>query len=233
MNPARRIGRFAIACRTPWFWDLFERANLPGEWLEIRTPGELTVAALESFEPDLVFFPHWSRIVPEAIWGRWECVVLHAAPLPWGRGGSPVQNQIARGRTSTELCALRMTDELDAGPVYARQTVSLLGGGDEIFIRLNRASLALLSRVAEERPEPVPQQGEPVVFKRRRPRQSALPTKATLEQVFDHIRMLDAEGYPKAFIDVGSLRLTFSRAALRRGHITADVQIELRTEPED
>ena len=218
-------GRFAIACRTPWFWDLWALAALPGEWLEIRTPDALTAEALADFDPELVFFPHWSRIVPESIWGRWACVVMHAAPLPWGRGGSPIQNQIARGRTDTELCALRMTGTLDGGPVYARQPVSLLGGGDEIFIRLNKAILDLIAHITVERPQPVPQDGEPTVFSRRRPRHSAVPEGLDLEQLFDQIRMLDAEGYPRAFLEHAGFRFELSRPALRRGRIEADVCI--------
>ena len=218
-------GRFAIACRTPWFWDLWALADLPGEWLEIRTPAELTAEALEAFGPEMVFFPHWSRIVEESIWARWSCVVMHAAPLPWGRGGSPIQNQIAQGRTETELCALRMTGTLDGGPVYARCPVSLLGGGDEVFIRLNKAILDLIRQIARDRPEPVAQTGEPTVFARRRPRHSAVPEGLGLEQLFDHIRMLDAEGYPKAFLEHAGFRLELSRPALRRGRIEADVCI--------
>lgn len=226
-------GRFAIACRTPWFWDLWALAELPGAWLEIRTPAELTPAALEAFNPELVFFPHWSRIVPEAIWSRWSCVVLHAGPLPWGRGGSPIQNQIALGRTETELCALQMTGEVDAGPVYARRALSLLGGGDEVFMRLNRVSLELIAEVVEHRPTPQPQRGQPHVFKRRKPAASALPVGASLEQIFDHIRMLDAEGYPPAFLECDGLRLTFRRPALRRGRIEADVTIEVVPHPKE
>jgi methionyl-tRNA formyltransferase len=218
-------GRFAIACRTPWFWDLWSLADLPGEWLEIRTPADLTVETLGAFGPEMVFFPHWSRIVDASIWSRWPCVVMHAAPLPWGRGGSPIQNQIAQGRTETELCALRMTETVDGGPVYARRTVSLLGGGDEVFIRLNKAILDLTRHVVAERPTPVPQTGEPTVFSRRRPRHSAVPHGLDLAQLFDHIRMLDAEGYPKAFLEHAGFRLELSRPALRRGRIEADVCI--------
>lgn len=225
-------GRFVVACHTPWFWDLWAVADMPGTWLEVRERAALTPGALSDFSPDLVFFPHWSWVVPEDIWARWACVVLHAAPLPWGRGGSPIQNQIARGRTETEVCALQMTGELDAGPVYARSPLSLLGGGDEIFMRLNRVSLELIRTVVAERPTAAPQAGEALVFRRRRPRQSALPRGATLEQLFDHIRMLDAEGYPPAFLEADGLRLTFRRPALRRGRIDADVTLTLAHDPD-
>ena len=38
--------------------------------------------------------------------------------------------------------------------------------------------------------------------------------------------MLDAEGYPKAYLDMGHFRLEFSRASLKTGeNIIADVRI--------
>jgi methionyl-tRNA formyltransferase len=38
--------------------------------------------------------------------------------------------------------------------------------------------------------------------------------------------MLDAEGYPRAFLEYGGFRLEFSRSALYDGRIVADVKIE-------
>jgi methionyl-tRNA formyltransferase len=46
-----------------------------------------------------------------------------------------------------------------------------------------------------------------------------------LEALYDFIRMLDAEGYPKAFIVWHGFRLEFSRAALYNGRVEADVTI--------
>ncbi len=38
---------------------------------------------------------------------------VHMTDVPYGRGGSPLQNLIARGHTSTKLTAMRMTAEVD------------------------------------------------------------------------------------------------------------------------
>lgn len=220
--------RYAMACRTPWLWDFWDDVELPGEWLQIRGPEELSPAALESFDPRYVFFPHWSHHVPASIYEEWECVCFHCTPLPYGRGGSPVQNMIVRGHEETELVALRMVEEFDAGPVYLRRPMSLLGGGDEIFMRLSRLALDMTREIIEEEPEPRPQSGEPVTFKRRQPEESELPEGDSLRELFDFIRMLDAEGYPKAFLEHGDFRIEFSRPALRRGEIEADVSITRR-----
>jgi methionyl-tRNA formyltransferase len=40
--------------------------------------------------------------------------------------------------------------------------------------------------------------------------------------------MLDAEGYPRAFLETARFRLEFARAARRHGKIVADCTITLR-----
>lgn len=230
-SAARALPTYVVACRTGWFWDHFPpEARPPGRWVEIREPSELCADRLAELAPRYVFFPHWSHKVDATIFEAHECVVFHATPLPFGRGGSPIQNMIARGHDATELCALRMTEAFDAGPVYARAPLSLLGGGDEIFDRLARTTVELLAQLVAEEPAPTEQRGEPTPFARRKPHESAVEGIASLHALFDHVRMLDAEGYPRAYLDAGPFRLTFSRPALRRGALDADVRITLRDE---
>ena len=38
--------------------------------------------------------------------------------LPFGRGGSPLQNLIVRGYKETMLSAIKCVGEVDAGPIY-------------------------------------------------------------------------------------------------------------------
>jgi methionyl-tRNA formyltransferase len=217
--------RIAVACRTPWFWDALAARRAAGEVLRISAPEDLTIEALAAFGPRYVFFPHWSHIVPDAIVERFECVCFHSTPVPYGRGGSPIQNMIARGHHETLLTALRMVAEVDAGPVYMQRPLSLLGGLDEIFIRIAKTALDMMDEITARNPTPVAQQGSPVIFKRRAPADSVIPVDGSLETWFDHIRMLDGEGYPRAFIEVGGMKLEFSRAVLRRGRVEATVTI--------
>ena len=41
--------------------------------------------------------------------------------LPYGRGGSPLQNLIINGHKETMMSALRCVQELDAGPIYLKK----------------------------------------------------------------------------------------------------------------
>ncbi len=218
---------YIIACRTPWFWDEWKAPVGEDIWVEIREPDQLQLKLVEELNPRFIFFPHWSNIVSESITSKYECVCFHATPVPFGRGGSPVQNMILLGKEETTVSALRMMKELDAGPVYARSKVSLLGGGDEVFIRMSRQVQEMILQISREEPKPTEQSGEVTLFKRRTPAQSRIPNDSDLSKWFDYIRMLDAEGYPRAFVQIGEARLEFSRPALRRGRIEASVTISV------
>jgi methionyl-tRNA formyltransferase len=221
---------FVIACHSAWFWDQWSRRPEPdGVWHHVREPEQLSMERLEEWSPRFVFLPHWSERVPDLIWQTYECVVFHAAPLPYGRGGSPIQNMVLSGHEETEVVALRVERELDAGPVYLRRRLSLLGGGDEVFMRVFATVAEMVREVVETEPAPAPQEGEVHVFKRRGPQQSRVPASTDLDEVFDHIRILDADGYPLAFLDYGPLRIELSRATRRRESIEVDATIRLRT----
>lgn len=146
--------------------------------------------------------------------------------VPFGRGGSPLQNLIALGHSETKVTALRMVDQMDAGPVYLKRPLSLAGAAEEIFLRANNICAAMIKEIIETHPVPAPQKGEVVTFKRRTPAQSAVPQDLKdLSGLYDFIRMLDADGYPNAFIDFGGFRLEFNRAGLYDRKIVADVKI--------
>ena len=58
---------------------------------------ELNLEKVRATNPRYIFFPHWSYIVPEEIYNNFECVIFHMTDVPFGRGGSPLQNLITRG----------------------------------------------------------------------------------------------------------------------------------------
>ena len=84
----------------------------------------------------------------------------------------------------------------------------------------------------EQKPTPVPQEGEPVIFKRRKPEESRLTEEMPLDKIYDYIRMLDAEGYPRAYMDFGPYRLEFEQAQLSSdfNELEAKVKIHIREE---
>lgn len=225
---------YIFATEKPWHLAEFSRrrSELPGAWIICASVADLT-NALALSTPRYVFFPHWSYIVPKDVLDRVECVCFHMTDVPYGRGGTPLQNLILHGHEDTKLTALRMVDALDAGPVYGKRDLSLEGSALEIFERAAALTFDMMRWMVEAEPTPVPQQGEPTVFKRRQPEQSQLPDRGDLAAIYNHIRMLDAPGYPPAFLVHGSFRLTFA-AASKEGEktIRAEVRIERAAEGE-
>ncbi len=195
--------------------------------VRLRARDELDVAVLARHQPTYVVFPHWSWKIPTEIHSSYECIVFHMTDVPFGRGGSPLQNLIVRGVEQTVLTALRCVDEMDAGPVYLKRPLSTLGSAEEVFVRAAALMEDMLVQIVSEDLKPQPQDGDVVRFERRKPEQSDMRSAASLGQVHDLIRMLDAEGYPHAFIEVGNLRFEFTRAARYSDHVAADVKISL------
>lgn len=187
---------------------------------------DFTIERTDLISPIKIFIPHWSYIIPSSIFERYECIVFHMTDLPYGRGGSPLQNLIVRGLTSTKLSALRVEAGLDTGPVYLKTDLSLSGTAEEIFIRANNQIEEMIIDILRKDLQPMPQVGEPLAFKRRKPEQSDISGLEKAEDLFNYIRMLDAEGYPHAYIEKGEFKYEFTRASIKAdGCIIADVKI--------
>lgn len=218
----------------PWHRSSFDELNSEGEmdWKWVSTPKEL-IQTLQEGEPRYIFFLHWNWLVPTEIFSRHECVCFHMTDVPYGRGGSPLQNLIKAGKTTTKLTALRMVEEMDAGPVYAKREMPLYGKAQDIYLRAGKLSIEIVRWMIKTQPTPVPQQGEATIFKRRKPEESELPESGTLASIYDHIRMLDAESYPLAYIKHGNLRITFSDASLNNGELQAKVTITTTDTPDE
>jgi methionyl-tRNA formyltransferase len=204
--------------------------TLPGEWICAYNREDLNLHNIKAIGPRYIFFPHWSWIVPKDILCAAECVCFHMTDVPYGRGGSPLQNLIARGHKTTKLTALRMTEDLDAGPIYMKRDLDLSGSAQEIFERAAPIILDMIQEIVKKEPKPIQQSGKATFFKRRTPGMSALPKGGSLEALYDHIRMLDAETYPRAFVEHGDFVLAFSGAQLEGEDIKAKVTIRRRYE---
>ncbi len=219
---------YIVATLKPWNIKVFNEIirHFPGGWFLVSDPNQLTVEYVQALNPRYIFFPHWSGVVPDEILNIATCVCFHESDLPYGRGGSPLQNLIKRGHRETVVSALKMTTEFDSGPVYLKKSLSLEGVAEEIFIRAASVIADMIKLIITENPKPNDQVGEIVVFRRISPRESEISIEAdSLINIFDHIRMLDADGYPNAFVESGGFRYEISRPALKTEEIIADVRI--------
>lgn len=228
ISPLHQRPLLLISSR-PWNSGLGNRLsrqlNRPVEC--IAEPAKLSSEAVAEINPQWIFVPHWSHLIPKSIWDSWPTVIFHMTDLPYGRGGSPLQNLIQRGHSSTVLSALRCGAGLDSGDIYIKQPLSLHGSAEEIFLRADGVIEKMIKQIVCEEPVATPQQGEPVIFSRRTPAMSNLAScpQGDLSSWYDQIRMLDAEGYPHAFVEIQGMRLEFRRVSQRSDGLHADVKI--------
>lgn len=223
---------YVIASERPWNAALGERlAKKTGhKFVTISLKDSLLVDELKKLSPRFVFFPHWSHKIPESIWGNFESVIFHMTDLPYGRGGSPLQNLIMQGHQETVMTALRCVEALDAGPIYLKAPLALSGTAEEIFYRADAVIEEMILKILTEELIPVAQEGEPTFFKRRKPEDGNLKCAECLDVAFDMIRMLDAKGYPNAFLNTDRLNFRFKKAKKHDNHLEAVVIIEREKE---
>ena len=211
-----------------WNLEVYEKhiSKLEGNWSLITDKEDLTLKNIKKINPKYIFFPHWSWIVPKEITDSYDCVCIHMTDLPYGRGGSPLQNLIIKGHKVTKITALKMAQELDTGDIYHKVSLDLLGSAQEIFMEAANKAYELIKFIVENNPAPRPQEGEVVNFNRRNPSQSEIPKDMTFDKIYDYVRMLDADTYPAAYIDCGGFRLLFKKAKLDNGKLTMEVDVK-------
>jgi len=191
---------------------------------------ELTQEYLSKLSPKYIFFLHWSWIIPDKIYKNFECVVFHMTDLPYGRGGSPLQNLIMNEVYQTKISAIKVTKELDAGDIYMKEDLDIsIGSAEEIFEKASRITIEkMIPKFLEADLSAHKQEGEVVTFKRRNPSQSNLLNQdsISMHKLYNLIRMLDAQGYPKAFIQIENYKIELSKANFENGILSGSFEVK-------
>ena len=74
----------------------FLKSNYDAVW-------ENNIKIIIGLNPDYVIMFHWSEILPKKFYEKINCICVHTGNLPKDRGGSPIQNQILKVKSSVEL----------------------------------------------------------------------------------------------------------------------------------
>lgn len=202
---------------------LFKKNNVE----YIINKADLTFDKLKTINPKYVFFPHWSYIIPAEIYENFNCVIFHMTDVPFGRGGSPLQNLIEREIYNTKISAIKCVKELDGGDIYMKKDLDIsYGSAQEIYIKTGEIISSMIDEIINTNPIPVSQQGEIIQFKRRKPDQSNIYDLKTIKKIYDYIRMLDADGYPNAYIERYGIKYEFFNAQIINNEILAQVRIK-------
>jgi|AntAceMinimDraft_12_1070368.scaffolds.fasta_scaffold17141_3 methionyl-tRNA formyltransferase len=216
--------RIIVAGSKPWSHVGFEdfRDSLEnGHCSFVKNPSELkaVISSLGGL-PTTVFVLHWSWIIPKVLLDQAIFVCFHMTDLPFGRGGSPLQNLISVGISKTKLTAFVMDEGIDTGPILMKKELSLHGSASEIFLRQTLLSYAMANQIATSEIVPIDQSGEVVEFRRRSPDMSDTFDAATPHELYDSIRMVDADTYPRAYLQAERFRAEFRDVKFHEGKIT-------------
>jgi methionyl-tRNA formyltransferase len=224
------VSKYIILSEKSWhkgLFDFLKNEFNKDSWLLIDSKKDFNLEILNQYQPDKIFIPHWSHIIPSEIFENHECVVFHMTDLPFGRGGSPLQNLISRGFKTTKISAIKVEQGLDTGDVYVKKMLGLEGTASEIFERSSFVIEEMICEIINEKIQPLSQVGEITEFKRRKPEDSNINELSDLEKVYDYIRMLDCDGYPHAFVETPNLKFEFINANFNENEeiIIANVRI--------
>ena len=116
-----------IVCSKNWFFENVEvKKFIKKKNVKIiNSKKKLNIKYLKYVNPSIIFFPHWSYKVSKRIIQKYNCICFHTGPLPQGRGGSPIQNLIMINKKKSTVCALKMTENIDAGPIFLKKKLAL------------------------------------------------------------------------------------------------------------
>ncbi|MGH2997255.1 MAG: methionyl-tRNA formyltransferase [Gaiellaceae bacterium] len=93
----------------------------------------------------------YGAIVPAGLLERHLWLNVHPSLLPRWRGAAPVERAIMAGDTETGVTVIKLTEELDAGPIAAQQALSIEPDDDAgaVYRRSAEITVDLLEDVLE------------------------------------------------------------------------------------
>jgi len=89
--------------------------------VEFDIADAVTAEAVELFRPHLIVAPYLKRAIPESVWSRHVCLVVHPG-VEGDRGPAALDRAIQSGLGEWGVTVLQAEAEMDAGPVWASAT---------------------------------------------------------------------------------------------------------------
>ena len=114
-----------------------ERKNNNKKLIFINSKAELS-KKLKKHDPLIIFFIHWHWKISKKFLKLYNCIGFHMTKLPYGRGGSPLQNLILRNKKFTYITAYKITEKMDTGPICFQKKIPLNGSAEDIYKRVTQ-----------------------------------------------------------------------------------------------
>jgi putative two-component system hydrogenase maturation factor HypX/HoxX len=92
--------------------------------IEFDIADSVTEEAVALFRPELIVAPYLRRAIPESVWSRHVCLIVHPG-IVGDRGPSALDWAIQQGESEWGVTVLQAQGEMDAGPVWANAVFPL------------------------------------------------------------------------------------------------------------
>lgn len=89
--------------------------------IELDINDQVTAEAVELFRPHLILAPYLRRAIPESIWRKYVCLIVHPGVVG-DRGPSALDWAILNAEKSWGVTVLQAEAEMDAGAIWAEAT---------------------------------------------------------------------------------------------------------------
>lgn len=130
--------------------------------IELALSAEVMLEAAEMFQPDLIVAPMLKKAIPDAVWRRWPCLIIHPG-IMGDRGPSSLDWAILNNEAEWGVTLLQANAEMDAGDIWATATFPMRQASksslykNEVIEAAMRALLLAVERFGkgDYRPEPL------------------------------------------------------------------------------
>jgi methionyl-tRNA formyltransferase len=157
--------------------------------IEVRQPER--PGELDDLGVDVVVAAAYGALIPKELLERALWLNVHLSLLPRWRGAAPVERAIIAGDAETGVSIIRLVQELDAGPIGARDDFPIEPDDDAgvVFERAARLAPDLVD-AALESGEFTPQEGEPTYAEKIGPADRELDWSRPPRELHNRIRAL-------------------------------------------
>lgn len=225
-QPDRPVGRKHVITPTPTK-EIALKYNIPVYQPEkIRKDYEF----VREINPDLIITLAYGQILPEELLSipRFGCLNLHGSILPKYRGAAPIQYALINNEKYTGMSLMEMTKEMDAGRVYATQSIEINEDDNtsSLFSRLAKVAFYLVEQYVplylKNKLKGYPQEESKVTFAPTiKKEEEHLDLSKDKETIYGYIRALS--DVPGAYLDSDFGKIKIFKAKLISDEIMGEV----------
>jgi len=208
INPSRKQKISEIA-------DFANTNNLP---LIEYTNQESIIDILTSHKPSIGILASFGKIIPQEVIDLFPfgIINIHPSLLPKHRGPIPIEAPILMGERQTGVTIMQLVKEMDAGPIYDQQIVSLNGNEtkQDLANRLDQLGaerlIYCLPNILNGTLKPIPQSSNATYDKKITKKMSLLNFNKSADILEREVRAFI--GWPRSITTINSKPLTITQS---------------------